>query len=66
MTGKPQENNEDSGILATKILQVAQKRYYLDVKENAYGRFLKIAETAQNGRKLGKLKKKIKISVPID
>jgi len=51
MAAKAQGNNEDSGILATKILQIAQKRYYLDVKENTYGRFLKIAETAQNGRK---------------
>ena len=57
MAAKPQGNNDDSGILATKILQIAQKRYYLDVKENTYGCFLKIAETAQNGRKLEKILK---------
>lgn len=43
-------SNQD-GILVTKILQVQNKRYYFDVKEHEYGRFLKLAETAQNGRK---------------
>lgn len=39
------------GIICTKILQVQNKRYYFDVKEHDYGRFLKLAETAQSGRK---------------
>lgn len=42
--------NQD-GILCTKILQVQNKRYYFDIKEHEFGRFLKLAETAQNGRK---------------
>jgi len=43
-----QNNN---GIMCTKILQVQNKRYYFDIKEHDYGRFLKLAETSQTGRK---------------
>lgn len=48
------ENGKESnkaGILCTEILNVQNKRYYFDVKEHEYGRFLKLAETAQSGRK---------------
>lgn len=44
-------NSHSSGILATEVLNVQNKRYYFDVKEHEYGRFLKLAETAQSGRK---------------
>ncbi len=30
--------------LATKTLQIQSKRFYLDVKQNRRGRFIKIAE----------------------
>ncbi|VVC89498.1 unnamed protein product [Leptidea sinapis] len=43
-------NNFDSGQqsqeqeLATKMLQIQSKRFYLDVKQNRRGRFIKVAE----------------------
>jgi len=37
--------------LATKMLQIQSKRFYLDVKENRRGRFIKIAEIAADGRR---------------
>ncbi|XP_064602397.1 transcriptional regulator protein Pur-beta-like isoform X2 [Liolophura sinensis] len=37
--------------LATKVLQIQSKRFYLDVKQNSRGRFIKIAEVASGGRK---------------
>lgn len=37
--------------LASKMLQIQSKRFYLDVKQNRRGRFLKIAEVAAGGRK---------------
>lgn len=30
--------------LATKMLQIQHKRFYLDVKQNRRGRFIKVAE----------------------
>ncbi len=30
--------------LASKMLQIQSKRFYLDVKQNARGRFIKMAE----------------------
>lgn len=30
--------------LATKMLQIQSKRFYLDVKQNRRGRFIKVAE----------------------
>jgi len=45
------EESDKAGILSTEILNVQNKRYYFDVKEHEYGRFLKLAETAQSGRK---------------
>lgn len=46
-----QQNSGSTGILKTEILNVQNKRYYFDVKEHDFGRFLKLAETAQSGRK---------------
>ncbi|CAF0728345.1 unnamed protein product [Didymodactylos carnosus] len=37
--------------LASKTLHVQSKRFYLDVKQNRRGRFLKIAEVSAGGRK---------------
>lgn len=37
--------------LATRTLQIQAKRFYLDVKENRRGRFIKIAEVGAGGRK---------------
>jgi len=37
--------------LATKMLQIQSKRFYLDVKQNRRERFLKIAEVGAGGRK---------------
>ncbi|CAF1560096.1 unnamed protein product, partial [Rotaria sordida] len=37
--------------LASKTLYIQSKRFYLDVKQNRRGRFLKIAEVSSGGRK---------------
>ncbi|KAL1233750.1 Transcriptional activator protein Pur-alpha [Trichinella spiralis] len=37
--------------LASRMLQIQSKRFYLDVKENERGRFIKIAEVGAGGRK---------------
>lgn len=37
--------------LATKVLTIQSKRFYLDVKQNDRGRFIKFAEVAGGGRK---------------
>ena len=37
--------------LATKMLQIQSKRFYLDVKQNHRGRFMKIAEVGAGGKK---------------
>ncbi|CAG0917073.1 unnamed protein product [Notodromas monacha] len=37
--------------LATKVLVIQSKRFYLDVKENKRGRFIKIAEISADGRR---------------
>ncbi|KAK9499902.1 hypothetical protein O3M35_002844 [Rhynocoris fuscipes] len=37
--------------LATKMIQIQSKRFYLDVKENRRGRFIKVAEIASDGRR---------------
>ncbi|KAJ9598521.1 hypothetical protein L9F63_010792 [Diploptera punctata] len=44
------EQTEEEKELATKTLQIQAKRYYLDVKQNKRGRFIKIAEVAADGR----------------
>lgn len=38
---QPQEQE-----LATKMLQIQSKRFYLDVKQNRRGRFIKVAEVS--------------------
>ncbi|CAM9758476.1 unnamed protein product [Bubo scandiacus] len=45
--GPEQETQE----LASKRLDIQNKRFYLDVKQNAKGRFLKIAEVGAGGSK---------------
>lgn len=45
--------------LASKTLQILNKRFYLDVKQNDRGRFIKITEAAVNGHK-----SRILMSVP--
>ncbi|CAF0777479.1 unnamed protein product [Didymodactylos carnosus] len=47
--GDRQQAGEEE--LATKTLHVQSKRFYLDVKQNRRGRFLKIAEVSAGGRK---------------
>lgn len=37
--------------LTSKMLQIQTKRYYLDVKENKRGKFIKVAEIAGDGRR---------------
>ncbi|KAH7729458.1 PurA ssDNA and RNA-binding protein [Aphelenchoides avenae] len=37
--------------LATKVLNIQNKRFYLDVKQNDRGRFIKMAEVAGGGKK---------------
>jgi len=37
--------------LATKMLQIQSKRFYLDVKQNKRGKFIKIAEISADGRR---------------
>ena len=39
------------GDLASRNLVLESKRFYLDVKENQRGRFIKIAEISADGRK---------------
>lgn len=47
------EQDGDSGVqeLATKTLHIQSKRYYIDVKQNRRGKFLKIAEVGAGGIK---------------
>lgn len=42
VTGQQQQETE----LATKMLQIQHKRFYLDVKQNRRGRFIKVAEVS--------------------
>merc|ERR1711983_655546 len=39
------------GDLASRTLVLESKRFYLDVRENTRGRFIKIAEISADGRK---------------
>jgi len=48
--------------LATRVVQIQQKRFYLDVKQNRRGRFIKIAEVPV---KAGGKKSRILMSMPI-
>ncbi|XP_065218675.1 transcriptional regulator protein Pur-beta isoform X2 [Planococcus citri] len=45
--GQQQQETE----LATKMLQIQHKRFYLDVKQNRRGRFIKVAEVTLDGRR---------------
>ncbi|KAI5730447.1 hypothetical protein M8J76_013757 [Diaphorina citri] len=45
--GQQQQEQE----LATKMLQIQSKRFYLDVKQNRRGRFIKVAEVGADGRR---------------
>ena len=42
---------KSGGDLASRTLSLESKRFYLDVKENSRGRFIKIAEISSDGRK---------------
>ncbi|XP_075589724.1 purine-rich binding protein-alpha isoform X2 [Dermatophagoides farinae] len=46
---QPTQQNEQE--LATKTLYIQHKRFYLDVKQNHRGRFIKVAEVGSAGRK---------------
>lgn len=39
-----QQQQSSEQELATKMLQIQSKRFYLDVKQNRRGRFIKVAE----------------------
>lgn len=43
--------SRDGGDLASRSLVLENKRFYLDVKENPRGRFIKMAEISPDGRK---------------
>lgn len=45
--GQQQQSNEQE--LATKMLQIQSKRFYLDVKQNRRGKFIKVAEVSVDG-----------------
>jgi len=45
---KRDDNNDE---LATRALRIQSKRYYVDVKQNARGRFMKLVEGLPNGNK---------------
>jgi len=46
--GDRDENNDE---LATRSLRIQSKRYYVDVKQNQRGRFMKLVEGLPNGNK---------------
>lgn len=43
VSGQQQQGEQE---LATKMLQIQSKRFYLDVKQNRRGRFIKVAEVS--------------------
>uniref|UniRef100_A0A8C5G7T2 Purine rich element binding protein B n=1 Tax=Gouania willdenowi TaxID=441366 RepID=A0A8C5G7T2_GOUWI len=45
------QRDQDTQELASKRLDIQNKRFYLDVKQNSKGRFLKIAEVGAGGSK---------------
>ncbi|XP_067940688.1 transcriptional regulator protein Pur-beta-like isoform X2 [Watersipora subatra] len=47
--GSEQQSGEQE--LDSKMLQIQSKRFYLDVKQNRRGRFMKVAEVGAGGRK---------------
>lgn len=52
-SGDEQAQAQASGEeeLASKMVQIQSKRFYLDVKQNSRGRFIKIAEVGAGGKK---------------
>ncbi|XP_034951937.1 transcriptional activator protein Pur-beta isoform X3 [Chelonus insularis] len=46
-----QHGQQGEQELATKMLQIQSKRFYLDVKQNRRGRFIKVAEIGADGRR---------------
>lgn len=46
-----QQRDQETQELASKRLDIQNKRFYLDVKQNAKGRFIKIAEVGAGGSK---------------
>ncbi|XP_043524289.1 transcriptional activator protein Pur-beta isoform X2 [Frieseomelitta varia] len=46
-----QQGQQGEQELATKMLQIQSKRFYLDVKQNRRGRFIKVAEIGADGRR---------------
>lgn len=46
-----QQGQQTEQELATKMLQIQSKRFYLDVKQNRRGRFIKVAEIGADGRR---------------
>lgn len=49
--GRRQRGNSDEKELASQQIQIQSKRFYIDVKENQRGRFIKLAEVGVGGRK---------------
>jgi len=49
--GRRRGGNSDEKELASQLVQIQSKRFYIDVKENSRGRFIKLAEVGVGGRK---------------
>lgn len=49
--GRRRGGNSDEKELASQLVQIQSKRFYIDVKENPRGRFIKLAEVGVGGRK---------------
>ena len=45
------EDPQGEEELASKMLQIQSKRFYLDVKQNKRGKFIKVAEISADGRR---------------
>ena len=50
-TAGDRDRDQNEQELATRILNIQAKRFYVDVKENQRGRFIKLAEVAAGRRK---------------
>lgn len=46
-----QQGQQTEQELASKMLQIQSKRFYLDVKQNKRGKFIKVAEIGSDGRR---------------
>jgi hypothetical protein len=51
VSNQSQPSQQTEQELATKMLQIQSKRFYLDVKQNRRGRFIKVAEIGADGRR---------------